>query len=123
MANTGRRRRGKKRRSISSSISSSKRKIKAPVKKINRSKKKAIYDTKFAIIMHEFKIGTLKSSNGKKVFNRKQALAIAFSEAEKAAKRGTIVKPRRSSDGKLEIKMKKKRKVRKRDSKGRFVKE
>jgi hypothetical protein len=32
-------------------------------------------------VMHEFKEGTLRSSSGKKVTSRKQALAIAMSEA------------------------------------------
>lgn len=31
--------------------------------------------------MHKFKHGTLKSSNGKKVTSRKQAIAIAMSES------------------------------------------
>jgi len=34
--------------------------------------------------MHEFKEGTLKSSSGDKVTERKQALAIGISEAEQA---------------------------------------
>jgi len=58
------------------------------------SKKRSIFDSKFAIIMNEFKMGNLKSSSGQRVTNRKQAIAIAFSEASRAAKRGTIVKPR-----------------------------
>lgn len=33
--------------------------------------------------MHEMKKGTLKSSNGKKVTKRKQAIAIGLSEARK----------------------------------------
>lgn len=37
-------------------------------------------DAKIAIVMGEFKRGNLKSSSGKKVTNRKQALAIANSE-------------------------------------------
>jgi hypothetical protein len=32
-------------------------------------------------VMHEFKKGTLRSSSGQKVTNRKQAIAIAMSEA------------------------------------------
>lgn len=32
-------------------------------------------------VMHEFKHGTLRSSSGQKVVNRKQAIAIAMSEA------------------------------------------
>lgn len=36
---------------------------------------------KIGRVMHEFKHGELKSSSGKKVKNRKQAVAIALSEA------------------------------------------
>lgn len=39
-------------------------------------------------VMHEFKTGSLKSSNGKKVTSRKQAIAIAMSEAGKSKKSG-----------------------------------
>lgn len=35
-------------------------------------------------VMHEYKEGTLKSSAGPKVTNRKQAVAIALSEARRA---------------------------------------
>lgn len=42
--------------------------------------------TKVEKVMHEFKVGTLKSSSGTKVKNPKQAIAIALSEA-RAAKR------------------------------------
>lgn len=38
--------------------------------------------------MHEFKKGTLKSSSGKKVTSRKQAIAIGMSEDRAAKKRG-----------------------------------
>jgi hypothetical protein len=34
-------------------------------------------------VMHEFKVGSLKSSSGKKVTNPKQAVAIALSEARR----------------------------------------
>jgi hypothetical protein len=37
--------------------------------------------------MHERKHGTLKSGSGKKVKSRKQAIAIALSEARKEGKR------------------------------------
>jgi len=35
-------------------------------------------------VMHEKKAGTLKSSSGKKVTSRKQAIAIGISEARRA---------------------------------------
>lgn len=35
-------------------------------------------------VMHEFKSGTLKSGSGQKVKSRKQAVAIALSEAREA---------------------------------------
>ena len=35
-------------------------------------------------VMHEHKQGTLKSESGKKVTSRKQAVAIALSEARKS---------------------------------------
>jgi V8-like Glu-specific endopeptidase len=38
-------------------------------------------------VMLEFKAGTLKSSSGSKVTNRKQAVAIGMSEAAQAAKK------------------------------------
>ncbi len=37
---------------------------------------------KIGEVMHEFKEGTLKSSSGDKVTDRKQAIAIGISEAE-----------------------------------------
>jgi len=37
-------------------------------------------------VMHEYKEGTLKSSSGKKVKSRKQAIAIALSEAKRKKK-------------------------------------
>lgn len=40
---------------------------------------------KVSKVMDEFKSGTLKSSSGRKVTNRKQATAIALSEARKAS--------------------------------------
>ena len=39
---------------------------------------------KIGEVMHEFKEGTLKSSSGDKVTERKQALAIVISEAGQA---------------------------------------
>jgi hypothetical protein len=40
---------------------------------------------KVATVMREFKRGTLRSSSGQKVKSRKQALAIALSEAYRKA--------------------------------------
>lgn len=39
---------------------------------------------KVPVVMHEFKMGTLHSGDGKIVKNRKQAIAIALSEAGKS---------------------------------------
>ena len=39
---------------------------------------------KIARVMHERKAGTLRSSSGKKVTSRKQAIAIGISEARSA---------------------------------------
>ena len=39
---------------------------------------------KTAKVMHEFKHGSLKSGSGRKVKSRKQAVAIALSEARKS---------------------------------------
>ena len=38
-------------------------------------------------VMHEFKEGSLKSSSGKKIKSRKQAVAVALSEARQAGAR------------------------------------
>ena len=48
---------------------------------------------KFHKVMHEYKVHTLKSSSGKKVKSRKQAVAIAFSEARQ--KCPYFVKPKK----------------------------
>jgi hypothetical protein len=45
-------------------------------------------------VMHEFKEGKLKSSSGKKVTNRKQAIAIGISEAREE---GLKVPPKKKS--------------------------
>lgn len=39
---------------------------------------------KIGEVMHEFKEGSLRSYSGKKVTNRKQAIAIGISEAKEA---------------------------------------
>jgi hypothetical protein len=51
-------------------------------KEVLRSKKAK---DKIATVMREFKQGTLRSSSGQKVKSRKQALAIALSEAYRKA--------------------------------------
>lgn len=43
-------------------------------------------------VMHEKKKGTLKTGSGKKVKSRKQAIAIALSEARKAGAKVTVKK-------------------------------
>ncbi len=43
--------------------------------------------TKVQKVMGEYKRGTLKSSSGRKVTKRKQAVAIALSEARRAKKK------------------------------------
>lgn len=49
------------------------------------SKKK---QAKVAKVMREYKEGDLKSSSGKKVTSKKQAIAIAMSEAGMSKKKG-----------------------------------
>jgi Family of unknown function (DUF6496) len=51
------------------------------------SKLMGIKQGKMQKVMHEFKAGTLKSSSGRKVINRKQAIAIGLSEGESAVKK------------------------------------
>jgi len=51
-------------------------------KEVLRSKKAK---DKIATVMKEFKQGKLRSSSGQKVRNRKQAIAIALSEAYRKA--------------------------------------
>ena len=47
----------------------------------DRKKKSAAAQAKISKVMGEHKRGTLKSSSGDKVTDRKQAIAIAMSEA------------------------------------------
>ncbi|MGS5086994.1 DUF6496 domain-containing protein [Hydrogenophaga sp. A37] len=51
------------------------------------AKTDATTERKVGKVMHEFKEGELKSSSGDKVRNRKQAIAIALSEARDAGGR------------------------------------
>jgi Family of unknown function (DUF6496) len=46
-------------------------------------KKPVISKEKIKVVMKEFEKGGLKSSNGKKVTDKDQALAIGYSEARK----------------------------------------
>lgn len=50
------------------------------------SKLMGIKQGKMQKVMHEFKSGTLKSSSGQKVVNKKQAIAIGISEGNQAIK-------------------------------------
>jgi hypothetical protein len=48
---------------------------------MSKTKYSVIAQDKVGKVMHEFKEGKLKSSSGKKVTSRKQAVAIGISEA------------------------------------------
>ncbi len=52
-----------------------------------KSKTKAGKKRKMGKVMGEFKSGSLDSSSGKRVTSRKQAIAIAMSEAGKSKKK------------------------------------
>lgn len=45
--------------------------------------KQIVRPAKVKKVLHEFKVGTLKSSSGKTVTKKKQAVAIALSEARR----------------------------------------
>ena len=49
-------------------------------------KPKSAKEKKIEKVMREYKAGTLKSSSGKKVVDKDQAIAIAISEGERATK-------------------------------------
>jgi hypothetical protein len=51
------------------------------------TKKRSKGRSKVKRVMHEYKEGTLKSGSGKKITNRKQAVAVALSEARKSGAR------------------------------------
>ena len=58
-------------------------------------KSDTVTEKKMEKVMHEFKEGDLKSSSGKKVRSRKQAVAIGLSEAREAG--GSVPPPPKSS--------------------------
>jgi len=51
------------------------------------ARRKSTGDRKISKVMREYKRGSLKSSSGSKVRKRKQAVAIALSEARQAGAR------------------------------------
>ena len=53
------------------------------------AKKPTKAEKKVSKVMREYAAGTLKSSSGKKVTSRKQAIAIALSEAGKSRPKTT----------------------------------
>ncbi len=59
------------------------------------TKKSAGKKSKVEKVMHEFKEGDLKSGSGDKVKSRKQAIAIALSEAREAGE--DVPSPKKSS--------------------------
>ena len=71
---------------ISKKMISKKKMSKKKMSKKNvkrKSKKSTCKKKKIKTVMHEFKYKKLRSSSGKKVINRKQAIAIALSMANK----------------------------------------
>lgn len=52
-----------------------------------RKKLTKLQQRKISRVMREFEAGHLKSGSGKKVTDRKQALAIAYSKARKLGKK------------------------------------
>jgi Family of unknown function (DUF6496) len=52
-----------------------------------KAEESAMAKDKVDTVMHEFKTGSLKSGSGKRVTNRKQAVAIALNEQRGAGKR------------------------------------
>jgi len=49
--------------------------------------RRGAHQSKVGKVMHEYKRGQLRSSSGQKVKKRKQAIAIALSEARRAGER------------------------------------
>ena len=68
-------------------------------KKARKKYSKAAHD-KVEKALHERKKGTLKSSSGRKVKSRKQAIAIGLSEARKKGKKVPRKKKGRKKRGK-----------------------
>lgn len=52
-------------------------------RKTTLAKKRIKFNAKMERVMREFKYGALRTNSGKKVTSRKQAIAIALSEARK----------------------------------------
>ena len=75
-----------------------KRMTQMPTRQKSNSSKRSSSGTKgekkVSKVMGEFKSGTLKSSSGKKVKSRKQAIAIALNEARSS---GAKIPPKNSS--------------------------
>lgn len=65
--------------------------------KLNRKASKRAKKQRMHEVMHRFKKGEERSSSGKKVTDRKQAIAIGLSESGQSRKKGR--KKRRSSRG------------------------
>lgn len=59
----------------------------APAQKSHSSRAKRAAQKKVTSVMHKFGTGKLKSSSGAKVTSRKQAIAIALSEADRLKQR------------------------------------
>ena len=57
------------------------------VKKVTSVKKKPVVQAKVAKVMDEYASGDLKSSSGKPVEKKSQAVAVALSEGRRAAKK------------------------------------
>jgi hypothetical protein len=71
----------------------------AAKKSASRKKTSAKGEAKVGKVMHEYKHGQLKSGGRAKVKNRKQAVAIALSEARKSGAKVAPPKKKSSSKG------------------------
>ena len=80
-----------------------KKKTKCPLK----GKGKKVFKKKMEMVMKEAKKGELNiGKSDKKVKSHKQAVAIALSESKKAAKRGSVKKPKKVKPKKAKSKKK-----------------